>query len=363
MNDLRIEFFTEENATDAKYLVESRFAPGTSAAIDHILQVPWRPQGEPAGVVLYEAGKPVCFRALIARHYFFGQLSLTGVVGSMLCKLRGVSSDCVREVMRQTTKQFRLKNGEVNLYLTNSAVPRNIALHKELGIESYLSQAWLYSSIAVLRPLVYVWQVFQRKVLRSEPSANIPVCIEEAGKFEVRENEFCVNVMTKIDRSKVDTFWQAYLKNNEGLVASRTSKELEWMYGARLSAGEAAFLVCEDSHGVAGYIVLVTDGSRGCRWYIADMIALGNNSQVLSLLLRSVKIFLRECTPAVICTVVGFPDSVQKMIQRWRTFTRKRDCSSLIFKAHEETLTSQILDSLSRNNGWAFCPYDGDLYL
>lgn len=363
MTDLRVEFFAERNATDAKCLVESRFASGTSAAIDHILQMPWRPQGEHTGILLYEDGTPVCFRALIARHYYFNQRPLVGVMGSMLCKRLGATSDCVREVMRRTTGPFPLSCGETDLYLTNSAVPRNIMLHKELGIANSTDPSWILASIALIRPIAYLGYMLCRKILRKDPMAGLAINEQSLLGFGVCKDKFSISAHQEVSERDVSTFWEAYLKQNRGLVASRTPVELDWMYGARLRAGEAVVLTCDGAQGMVGYLILVTDKSHGLRWYVADMIALGNDLRVLSLLLKSAKIFLRRCTPAVTCMIVGFPALIQRLIRRWRTFARMRDCSSLIYKVHEVELSAQIQCSLSRNEGWAFCPYDGDLYL
>ena len=91
---------------------------------------------------------------------------------------------------------------------------------------------------------------------------------------------------------------------------------------------------------------------------VADWIAIANDKDVLSDLLRDAVCGLRRIRSAAFLECIGFRMDVQDVIHRHLPFKRKAPNNSTNYKAHIVEM-KQALESADRS-GWFFGPYDGD---
>jgi hypothetical protein len=91
---------------------------------------------------------------------------------------------------------------------------------------------------------------------------------------------------------------------------------------------------------------------------VADWIALENDKDILSDLLRDAVLGLRQIKSAAFLECIGFRMDVQNVIHRHLPFSRRAPNNSTNYKAH--TLEMKQALEVADRTGWFFGPYDGD---
>ena len=346
--------YTEETFADACAASFSRFGESVRSQMERVLKNPLRRLCAEAGDVAYEKGVPVGFQAAILRRLYMGKTPFIGVVGGLLAMKEDASPVSLFQLMKKTCAP---RGGSV-FYFANTSNAASMKLNRALGIKgtgpaSCAHVRWRpihFGDFAdfcihgrlpkIVKSLLNaggrILDIFFFR--RCRTSGTHPVCAE------------------RLDAASLDNFWKRYLEGNTGLVASRTAEELIWLYGDGLASGQYVFLKRENASGLCGYIVLRRANARNGRWMIADWIALCDDRDVLSDLLRDAVCFLRKIPGAVLLESVGFPLRVQALLHRHLPFTRK--CPNNTFLYQQTDMSFKLDDA--PDTGWFFGPYDGD---
>ena len=299
------------------------FSPKECSLLDKMLGNPLRKEiGEAsAGEVVYQDNRPVAFQGAILRRLYLGQEPMVGIVGSTLAAKRDTSPVMLMRLMRATIAPRAVSR----IFFANTANATSQKMNRLLGVKG-IGPATC-ERIRVAFTYVPQWLSW----LCPRPHARR---------------------LMSIDGKVFDDFWSRYLASNNGIVSSRSSKELAWMFGDRLASGEVVFLGEFIGDALVGYIAL-RSSCGGTRWLIVDWIAIGNDVTKLESLLQSAVRFLRRTRGAVFLKTIGFPDFAEPIIRKHLRFSRKTPNNSFLWKflGEEKEITA---------TSWFFGPYDGD---
>lgn len=347
--------FTEDTLDDALSVVRNRFGETACDQARLILRNPMRSVCPSAGDVSYEKDVPVGFQAAMLRRGLCGEHDFHCVIGGMLALKVGASPVSLVALMKNTIKP---RGGSV-LFLANTSIPTSMKMNRMLGVDGQGCPSCGLVRFAVLR-----WGHFARFCLHGK----LPRWLAELGDivgclmlpFFVRRQrtKTASAQMMLFEKKAFDRFWSEYAATNDGIVLSRTADELAWLFSDGLQTGKNILLVRKDGERIVGYIVLRAKEAGMVRWMVADWIAIGNDREMLSDLLRDAVIYLRKKTPAAFLESIGFRMDVQDVVHRHLPFTRRAPNNSTIYKA----FTKEIAEELGRADchGWFFGPYDGD---
>lgn len=319
-----IRSFDEASLADAIDVVTSAFSAGTKRLLYKILDNPARKMlgNCAAGEIAYQDGKPVAFQAAIVRRLFIGKQPIVGVVGSTLGALRETSPVLLMQLMKRTIAP---RCGSV-IFFANTANPTSMKMNRLLGIKGCGPTSCTKIRFGCVLPLPFLrWLLPRPHAVRIE----------------------------KIEPELFNRFWNRYLEGNEGLVASRSAEELEWMFGNGLKSGTDVLLAHCARGELDGYVVF-RETRNGKSWMIVDLIAIHNNKDVLLELVRSAIRFLRREKTSIVLECIGFPDFIYSVIGRALPFCRKTTNNSFLWKCFDGNVSEVI------ERSWFYGPYDGD---
>lgn len=312
--------YTEDTRQDAFAVISDRFSPKDCRIAEKYLQNPLLSNGG-AGDVAYEHDKPVGFQAAIRRRLYLGKTQLIGVVGGMLAMQEKASPVLLVNLMKATVAP---RDGS-SFFYANTANITSMKMNRMLGVKGTGPATCERTRFAVVFvPWGFRWMCTRPHARR----------------------------LYDIDPKIFDGFWNSYLATNKGLVSSRTSEELTWIFGDRLKTGEIALLGEFKEQSLLGYIVLKVNSNRR-RVLIIDWIALKNDKQVLDSLLVSAVRFARRETNAIFLESIGFPSFSEDISRRRLGWVRKARNNTFIWK-FPDGRTEIPAES------WFFGPYDGD---
>lgn len=337
-------------------LARARFAPSAEHDIDRLLANPLRAERPAAGDVVLVDGRAVCFQALIARQVHLGQEVLRGHAGGSFVK---AEKGCPAEALLGVVNLEQSNAGLSDLAMGNTCISRVAALSKALGKKAG-PDSWKTVRFAVLRPFLLAALIFWRKVLKREQPAVAPLGPTKPGRRYAQKGGLVVRRDAVLDKSALDAFWRRYLSTNRGLVLSRTSAELDWLFGEGVAAGTTAFLSLRRGESVEGYVVVRRMRTSPRRWQVVDLITLDDDVGRLDLLLWGAKRFLRREAGAIMLEATGFPDRVQPLLRQAFPFERKLAHNPFVWRAPRPETSSRIIAALQAQEGWFFGPYDGD---
>lgn len=353
MEDIRV--FNDENLDDALDVVRSRFNESACRQVRKLLSNPIRRICPDVGDIAYEEGKPVVFQAAVPRRGYVHDKPFLGIAGGLLASKCGASPVSVIGLMEKTITP---RHGSVIVF-GNTAIPVSMKLNRMLGVDGMGCPSCGTVKFAVLR-----WGGFIKFLLHGRlPSFLVHIlnCIGVLMRplFFRRQRSKTIGARLNVfDQKRFDAFWSDYLKNNDGVVLSRTAEELEWMFGEDVDTGRNLLFVREAGNCLLGYIVVRAMNTERTRWMVADWIALQNDKGVLSDLLRDAVRGLHQIQSAVFLECIGFRMDVQNVIHRHLPFSRRAANNSTNYKAHTPEM-KQALEGADRL-GWFFGPYDGD---
>ena len=346
--------YTEETFSDACEASFARFGESVRSQMERVLANPLRRACAEAGDVAYENDVPVGFQAAILRRLYVRQTPLLGVVGGLLAMKDGASPVLLLQLMKKT---YAPRGGSV-FFFANTSNPQSMKLNQALGVKGRGPD-----SCACVRWRPIRLGNFVNLCIHGRLPGFLQMLGNVAGRvFDLlffrrsRSHAKRLGRLTVLDSKSLDRFWERYLLGNSGLVSSRTGEELLWLYGKGLASGQYIFLGREDSVGLCGYIVLRRANSGNGRWMIADWIALDDDPDVLSDLLRDAVRELRGHTDAALLESVGFPVRAQTILHRHLPFTRKIPNNTFIYQPTDPS----VIANSSLAEGWFFGPYDGD---
>lgn len=352
--------FTEESFPLVRDLVSSCFGNGVLPTMQQILDNPMRREIPSAGCIGFEDGKAVCFMASIVRRMYWGQEEIKGNAGSTLCKSPdGCSLPLLLELQERAIGeqyQCRLKFGNTCIYV---AKKMNEAFGWKDGPKS-----WTEMRFGIIHPLRFFWLLFLRKILhRPQPGAKIlKVPADEQKRYAV-SGVFRVHRLNGFEDARLDAFWKRYLAGNRGIVASRDSETMNWLFGKALSSGKSVLLALFNGDDVEGFIILRPMSSSPCRWQIMDMIALENAPERLDILLSGARRFLKKETNAISLESTGYPDFVQPILQKHMPHLRKTGHNRFEWISDDRKFIQLLEQSANSRESWFFGPFDGDYCL
>lgn len=361
MEDNSIEYttYTEKTLEPVLALVRERFAESNVPIVQRILENPLRAERPAAGEVVLVGGKAVCFCAMIARRAWLGSKTYEVSTGAFFSKSE---AGCPPEYLLDVFELVKSGGDKSDITLANTCIYRVAALARQCGSTSGPA-SWETVRYAILKPLLFTSLVAWRKLLRRPQPSAPHYCLPPPDKFFAKCGELEVRHDEALDLPALDVFWQTYLSTNRGLVFSRTSAELKWLFETDIAKRETVFLTLRRDKTIEGYVVLHRMNDSPRRWRVYDLIALEDNPERLELLLRGAKKFLRCQAGAITLEITGFPDRVQPLIRRLFPFKIKRGYNPYIWNTRRPETAERLRKALTLQEGWFFGPYDGEYCL
>lgn len=351
---------TEETYNDAKAVILDRFGVGALSALDTVMKNPLRKVCKEAGDIVYDNREPVCFQACMLRRLCFGSKELVGQVGGLTCLKKGAPAEAYIDVRIAADK---LRAGSVIGFGNSQNAESSYAAHRLAkkknpttfeGPESSTRFVW-----RAIRPIDCLLYFIRRKVQKGAMPKWKEFSTLSFADYEVKRGNLTIHRLMEVKPEFFDVLMSEYLKTNEGLVCSRTSEEVGWLFGERVRQGLCVVLgVCEDEKPV-GYII-ARSNSFARRWQILDWFALGNKSEYLEALLAEMCTFLKRKTPAMMLESVGFPMWVQPLLMRYLPHKRELGHNTFSWGSSNKDFRESVLSVIDTPKSWFFGPYDGD---
>ena len=351
-----IKSFDETTLADAKLVGVEMYSSGVWPLLEKILRNPLRKEfnGSAAGEIVYQDGKPVAFQAAVLRKLYLGNRAFVGVVGSTLCSKPETSPVLLMKLMRATIKP---RCGSL-LFFANTAIPASAKMNSLLGVRGKVPL-----SCSKVRFVVLKWGAFINFVLKGRCPSFVVHALDFLGKPFLpwwaykRLTDLTCCIDYDIGEA-YEQFWRSYLDKNSGLVASRDSDTLRWMFQNEIKIGEAVLISLRDGDFVKGYVIAKQLDTERKRWMIEDWIAIGDDNAILSDLLCEMVCYLKTKEPAVWIEAIGYPMFAQPVLKRYLPLKRTLPNKVFLYKSYD----TAIEDALTDMNGhsWFWGAYDGD---
>lgn len=342
----------ESTINDAKVIVKTRWGTAGEALLERLLHNPVR-SCESIGDISYKENHPMAFQAAILKRLFIKQQEILGVSGAMYCKMPGAPLRYVLAVSEWTS----LSKSGCKIAFGNTAMPVSteiaLASASSLGPDSCANIRF-----AIIRLGSFIDFVMQRKIPRRIIQVLDWIWLNMTRVFCGKEISNVQRIMS-IDEVDVDRFWGRYLASNKGLVCSRTKDELRWTFEDEIRRGRVHFLAFLKNSEMLGYVAIKRKGQEGvCRWMVVDWIAIEDDPTILKTLLMGVKSYLRSMDGAAFVEMIGYPTSVQRVIQKVFPYKRKASGNSFSYRIYDDGLRKAF--EHVKDYSWFFGSYDGD---
>ena len=347
---------TQENIADARSVILSRFSKSALDVLAYVSSNPLLKECSEFGDIVYDDGKPVCFRASMLRTLYMGKRRILGRVRGLTCIREDAKPECAIDM--QLAENSNWRGSVIAFSNTQCEATEKMAkiMRYKQGPSSCRRSLW-----CVVHPLLCAIYYFKRKVLKwpvdkLERDAKIAY-----STYIKRQSGYTISRIASFDDGFFDSFFEVYLSKNEGLVSSRSREELSWIFGGRIKKGELICLIAEKSETNRGFIII--GGSPLGRWSILDWCAVGNNVDCLGCLLQAAKTFLREKTFALTFETMGFQDFVQPLLKK--VFNRETELGYCqhSYNCRDKMLADECESVINTDKSWFFGPYDGDACL
>ena len=350
--------FTEKTFEDAVSVTTAAYGHDMSNLLRKILNNPIRRicSFDSAGDIVYQDGCPMGFQAAILRRLYFGKMSFVGTVGSTLGIRQGTSPALLYLLMKKTLEP----RAGSKLFYANTANVKSMKLNRMLGVDGRGGESWERCLFAIIRPFKLAALCCRHKILRQYSIRKddiiplMPMSVKTSGGMIIER-------ALDIEVRQFSDFWAQCLAFNRGLMSSRTGEEVDWMYGENMRAGKCVMLVARRDGSIVGYAVLRPIGDQ--RWRLMDVISKKDDGQIIRGLLSVAKKFLHRNTDAITLESRGFSSSAMTVISKELPFQRKIGHNSFLWKFTDEEMMSKVRESMTRETGWFFGPYDGDACL
>ena len=351
MSDVRP--LTAENVEDAKSVIASRFSKDAFGVLKRVMSNPLLKECQEAGDIVYGEGKPICFRAGILRNLYLGRTKVRGRVRGLTCIRKDARSEAIIDIQMAERKNKRgCSIAYSNTQCEETEKMARIMKYK-LGPES--CTRFLRRMINPVKCAIYF---FRRTILRLDPPKAKRFCTLVSRGFSIRDGGLELRRFVEIS-SAFDVFFQEYLRENKGLVSSRTSEELNWIFGGRLASGESVGVMATEGGRLLGYIFL-SGGVSARRWRIMDLIALHDDTKVLAALIKAAIKFLRRNTPAMLFETTGFPMWMQPVLKRYFPLVHQVGNNLCSYNYPDKDFGVECDKVILTDKSWFFGPYDGD---
>ena len=353
---MTVKALTEDTFSDAKSVIEARFSDSAVSVLSKTMANPLRQNCPEIGEIAYdETGRAVGFRAANRRRMHFVKEPLLGRVRGLTCRLKDSSKDVMRALCEA---QLANPRGCKIAFSNTQSIPterRAVQMGATLGPESCTRML-----CSIIRPMGLLVYLFFKKVLKcsSFRGHNRDIYCGSDFRFSIRD--IMIQREQYVDKKFFDALNANYILSNNGLVSDRDGESVSWLFGDDVEQGRVV-LLCAYKNGIGvGYIALKTD-AIATHWLVVDWFALRNDSSVLSALLKAAKRFLRQCTPALACKVIGFPEYVQPLLRKHFPFVRKSNVNWFSYNFLDDSLAEKCRGVIHSEDSWFFGPFDGDL--
>ena len=351
--------FTKVTLDDAKYVVRNVFGENACNKLETMILNPALEEvpGSDCGEVLYIDGKPAGFNAAILRKMYYKDVSFWGISGSTLCLLPEARKEmaCVDLLKKIVAPRFGSK-----MFFGNSANKRGLKVTRAFGIDGETPITTAQKRIVVIRPIQFAIYLFNSKLLKK---AGCRARTVNKAKLAIRDiyiSGYGIRRIEDFSDYEFNGFWSEYVEGNQGYVCSRSAKELKWLWRERVLTDKALIVGAYRDESLRGFAIFYTD-EIGMAWHVGDLIAIGNNTEILSVVLGGGLKLLKKATRAVHCDISGFPDSAQDVIKANFPILRNLSNNQFTWKFHSPDAPS--FEDLNSSKSWFFGPYDGDLCL
>ena len=353
---MTVKALTENTLCDAKRVIEARFSDSALVVLSKTMANPLRRDCPEIGEIAYDdSGRAVGFRAANRRRMHFGKEPLLGRVRGLTCRLK----DSSKEVMSALCEaQLANPRGCKIAFSNTQSVPterRAVQMGATLGPASCSRML-----CSVIRPLGLIRYFFFKKVLKRSPFKGRKCNLCCGSDFRFYIGDIIVKCEQYVDVKFFDTLSANYIRTNSGLVSDRDGESVSWLFGDEVEHGRVVLLCARKNDVGMGYIALKTDAIAS-HWLIVDWFALENDSGVLSALLKAAKCFLRQCTPALVCKVIGFPEYIQPLLKKHFPFARKTSVNWFSYNFLDKSMSEKCTTDILMSKSWFFGPFDGDL--
>lgn len=346
---------TSANLSTALEVVRECFGgDGACLQVKRAFDNPDVPMNMSPGDVAVENGKVLGCQIGYPKFVYFGKTKFLCSTAGCLCLKPGISPvvllDLIERTMTHRTGKFYFVNTACN-----AAGKTNELLGAKWGPNTFE-----YTRFGVVNKLKAGLFIFKRKILKVK-TVGKKVLVPLNKTYNKNIYGKTISRFSSINSEVFDVFWEKYVNSNEGVVSSRSSADLCWMFGERLSMGEVLGLGCYCDEKMYGYIILSQSDSYGdMRWEIADMIAINNNVEIIDSLLKGAVNFLRKHTAAQMLESTGFPTWIQPVLSKYMPHKRPQGRQPALYRFLDKVLADEWEEKLDCQQSWFWGPYDGD---
>lgn len=158
-----------------------------------------------------------------------------------------------------------------------------------------------------------------------------------------------------------DQLWSGYTQQSPELRAKRNREIVRWHFDPPGNRRSAVVLGCYAGNELLGYAVVrhepISAGELR-RSLVADLLVRQDNPEVVEQLFAAACGDARDAGCHVL-EVMGFPDRIRQIAQRWKPYVRRYPAHPFFFKARDRRLHETLLEK----DVWYACPFDGDTTL
>lgn len=317
------------------------------------------------GWVLEADGDVVGYLGNISLLYQYGGRTLTAVTGHGL-----VVEPAYRSLTMSLVAAF-YRQRDVDLYLTTSAVEAVGKIACAFKSEP-LPQAD-YGSVLfwVLKPYRFANAIAKKLRLPGAVSQATNVLGSMALAAEIglrarwprgRSQGLTVREIKVSEiAGEFDQLWSEKLGERSCLLAERSAALLRWHFQIPADQGTVGVLCCYRNSRLLGYLIVRSglQARNGLqRTIVADMLVKDDNPDVITALCLAAYEHAKRAGSDVL-EVMGFPQSIRKVLARWNPYVRKYPACPFYYKGAETALHSALSDGLA----WYASPFDGDTSL
>jgi hypothetical protein len=152
--------------------------------------------------------------------------------------------------------------------------------------------------------------------------------------------------------------WAGSAAESGKLSATRTPEIMQWHFDPPGNRRIVKVFGTYAKNELLGYIIVRYEQSGAedlRRALVADMLVKDNDSEVLEQLFAAA-ISSAKNIGCHVLEIMGFPQDVRRVLNRWKPYSRQYPAGPFFFKARNRELHEKLMD----RSAWYACPFDGD---
>lgn len=174
-------------------------------------------------------------------------------------------------------------------------------------------------------------------------------------RYRVRKTTIC-EIGPEFDQLSSE-----YGQSSPRLRARRNREIMRWHFDPPGNRRAVVVLGCYRGNQLVGYAVMRHDPSNTSelrRSLVADLLVRQDDPDIAEQLITAAYESAQEAGSHVL-EIMGFPDCIRRVAQRWKPYARQYPAHPFFFKASDR----QLHETLQDKEAWYACPYDGDATL